>query len=209
MEGKIPITKVYIDSRFKTKDSKSNSDFKYELVESIQLPDKCAAYVDDVIIPVSWYNIDENNRYLYVRRFEDLTNTKTDRIVPIEISNHTPDTLTDAVQDALNTAYGTGVFSVSYDSRKLKLYIRPEPQSEVKVFTDEELIGVNDWSGATYNSSNLMSANEVVGNYTIQYFTTTFESGIVDLRRIHNVYITSANLSTFQTLGPRGENNII
>ena len=39
MEGKIPITKVYIDSRFKTKDSKSNSDFKYELVESIQLPE--------------------------------------------------------------------------------------------------------------------------------------------------------------------------
>ena len=131
MEGKIPITKVYIDSRFKTKDSKSNSDFKYELVESIQLPDKCAAYVDDVIIPVSWYNIDEHNRYLYVRRFEDLTNTKTDRIVPIEISNHTPDTLTDSVQEALNTAYGAGVFSVSYDSRKLKLPIRPEPQSEV------------------------------------------------------------------------------
>ena len=66
MEGRLPITKVYIDSRFKTKDSKSNSDFKYELVESIQLPDKCAAYVDDVIIPVSWYNIDENNKnYMY------------------------------------------------------------------------------------------------------------------------------------------------
>ena len=58
MEGKKPITKVYIDSRFKTKDSKSNSDFQYELVESMQLPDKCARYVDDVIIPVARYNID-------------------------------------------------------------------------------------------------------------------------------------------------------
>ena len=206
MESSIPITKVYIDSRFKTTYSKSNSDFKYELVESIQLPDKCAAYVDDVIIPVSWYNIDENKK-IYVRRFEDLTNTKTDRIVPIEISNHTPDTLIEAVQNTLNTAYGTGVFDVLFDPRKLKLYIRAEPQSEVKVFTDEELIGVNDWSGAAYNTSNLMSANEVVGNYTIQPFTSNvFESGIVDLRRIHNVYISSANLSTFQTLGPRGEN---
>ena len=34
----IPIRKVFIDSRFKTRDSKSNSDFKYELVESVELP---------------------------------------------------------------------------------------------------------------------------------------------------------------------------
>jgi len=107
--GSIPIKKVYIDSRFKTKDSKSNSEFKYELVESIQLPDKSVCFVDDVILPHSWYNIDETNRYLYIRRFQDLTNTKTDRIVPIEVSNHTPDSLTDAVQDALNTAFGASV----------------------------------------------------------------------------------------------------
>ena len=60
--GSIPIKKVYIDSRFKTKDSTSNSDFKYELVESIQIPDTCVCFIDDVIIPVSWYNIDEDNR---------------------------------------------------------------------------------------------------------------------------------------------------
>ena len=34
--GSLPIKKVYIDSRFKTKDSVSNSHFKYELVESLQ-----------------------------------------------------------------------------------------------------------------------------------------------------------------------------
>ena len=64
--GSIPIKKVYIDSRFKTKDSKSNSEFKYELVESIQIPDKCVCFVDDVIIPVSRYNIDESNQNIYV-----------------------------------------------------------------------------------------------------------------------------------------------
>ena len=199
-----------MDSRFKTADSYSDAQFKFELKESVQLPDKCVCFVDDVIIPVSWYNIDENNRYLYIRRFEDLTNTNTDRFVPIEVSNHTPDSLTDAVQDALNTAFGAGVFSVSYDPRKLKLSITAESQSEVKVFTDDELRGANDWEGPAYNPSNLMSVNEVLGNYTTQYLTAqTFESGIVDLRRVHNVYISSANLSTFKTLGPRGECNII
>ena len=129
MAGSIPIKKVYIDSRFKTKYSKSNSDFKYELVESIQLPDKYVRFVDDVIIPVSWYNIDENNKHINVRSFQDLKDVKTNRIVPIEVSNHTTDTLTDAVQEALNTAFGTGVFSVSYDERELKLSVTTESQS--------------------------------------------------------------------------------
>ena len=55
-----------------------------------------------------------------------------------------------------------------------------------------------------------MTANEVLGNFTTQPATaTSFESGIIDLRRIHNVYISPANLSTFKTLGPRGESGII
>ena len=206
----IPIRKVYIDSRFKTKDSKSNSEFKYELAESVELPDKCVCFVDDVIIPVSWYNIDENGKNIYVRRYQDLSNTKTDRIVPIEVNNHTADTLTDAVQNALNTAFGGGVFTVTYDARKLKITITAESQSEVKLFTDDELKGANDWQGTAYDSNNLMSANEVLGNFTIQSYTASaFESGIIDLRRIHNVYISSSNLSTFKTLGPRGESGII
>ena len=206
----IPIKKVYIDSRFKTKDSKSDSEFKYELVQSIQLPDKCAMFLDDVIIPVSWFNVDEDNKYIYIRRFEDLTNTRTDRIVPIEVSNHTFDSLTESLQEGLDTVYGSNIFTVSYDARKLTISIQAESQSEVKLFTDEELKGANDWSGPAYNSSDLKSANELLGNYITQSLTSqTFESGIVDLRRFHNVYISSANLSTFQTLGPRGECNMI
>ena len=147
MAGSIPIKKAEVNSRFKTKDSKSNSEFKYELVESIQLLDKCVCFVDDVVLPVSWYNIDDNNKNIYVRRFQDLADTKTDRIVPIEVSNHTTDTLTEAVQEALNTKIGAGVFIVSYDDRKLKLSITAESQSELELFTDDELKGLNGWTG--------------------------------------------------------------
>ena len=85
----------------KTKESKSNSDFKCELVESIQLPDTCVCFVDDVVIPVPWYNIDESNQNIYVQRFQDIETVHfTDRVVSIEVSNHTTDTLTDPVQDA-------------------------------------------------------------------------------------------------------------
>ena len=92
----------------------------------------------------------------------------------------------------------------------LKITITPETQSEVKLFTDDELKGSNDWQGTAHDSNNLMSTNEVLGNFTIQSSAASaFESGIIDLRRIHNVYISSSNLSAFKTLGPRGESGII
>ena len=95
------------------------------MAESVELPDKCVCFVDDVSIPVICYNIDENSNRIYVRRYQDLTDTKTDSIVPIEVNNQTTDTLTDAVQYALNIACGGGVFTVTYDSRKLKITITP------------------------------------------------------------------------------------
>ena len=57
--------KVYIDSRFKTSDSMSNSDFKYELKEQIELPDNTVCYVDDISILHSWYTVESYNNKLY------------------------------------------------------------------------------------------------------------------------------------------------
>ena len=61
------VRKVYVDSRFRTKDSISNSDFKLELKEAIDLPDNTVCYVDDISIPHSWHTIEENrNNTLYI-----------------------------------------------------------------------------------------------------------------------------------------------
>ena len=53
--------KVYIDSRFKTNDSVSNSDFKFELKEQIEIPDDTVCYIDDISIPHSFYTIEDYN----------------------------------------------------------------------------------------------------------------------------------------------------
>ncbi len=82
MASELPIRKIYIDTRFKTKDSISDSEFKYELNQSISLPDNCVCFVDDVIIPNSWYTIDENNNKLYVRLLDGVTTT--DNIINIK-----------------------------------------------------------------------------------------------------------------------------
>ena len=60
------IKKVYIDSRYKTNDSVSNSDFKFELKEALDLPDNTVCYIDDICIPHTWYSIGYYNNKLYI-----------------------------------------------------------------------------------------------------------------------------------------------
>ena len=61
------MTKIYIDSRFRTANSNNESDFSVELPRSFNVPDGVVAHIDDIVIPVSWTTIDERNRNCYVK----------------------------------------------------------------------------------------------------------------------------------------------
>ena len=62
----LPITKIYIDSRYKTSDSVSSSDFKVELPETISLPRDTKAYITDITMPNTMPTITEGlNDTLY------------------------------------------------------------------------------------------------------------------------------------------------
>ena len=208
MAGSLSIIKICVDNRFKTSDSYSDAQFKFELKESVQLPDKCVCFVDDLVIPHSWYNVEENSKYLYVRRYQDLSNTTTDHIIALEVQNHTFDSLKNALQASLDAAFGSNVFTVTKNDRSGIITVTIASQYNCKIFTDAELKGTNDWSGSAYDSSNLMSANEVLG-VLIPNQGISVKTSLVDLRRYHNVYLSSPTLSSYSTLGPRGENNII
>ena len=43
-----------VDSRYKTNDSVSNSDFRFELKEALDLPDNTVCYIDDILIHKTW-----------------------------------------------------------------------------------------------------------------------------------------------------------
>ena len=60
------MTKTYIDSRFRTANSKSESDFNVELPRSFNVPDGVVAHIDDIVIPVSWNVIDDRNNKAYI-----------------------------------------------------------------------------------------------------------------------------------------------
>ena len=67
----LPVKKLYIDSKARTQDSKSTTNFSIDLIESLPMPEDATFIVADIIIPHTWYLISpDQNRTLYIK--EDL-----------------------------------------------------------------------------------------------------------------------------------------
>ena len=63
----LPIKKLYIDSRNKTVDSVSDSNFKFELPQSIHMPHGASFIITDVCIPNVWRTIEKGvNDKIYI-----------------------------------------------------------------------------------------------------------------------------------------------
>ena len=60
------IKNAYVGSRFRTRDSNSDSDFKLELKEALDLPDNTVCYIDDISIPHTWRTIESHNNKFYI-----------------------------------------------------------------------------------------------------------------------------------------------
>ena len=69
------VKKVYVDSRFRTNDSDSNSDFKFELNTALDLADNTVCHVDDISIPHTWRTIESYNNKFYIILRTTVANT--------------------------------------------------------------------------------------------------------------------------------------
>ena len=50
----LPIKKIFVDSRYRTVDSSTDSDFKVQLGRNIFLPDDCIMHIENCVIPHEW-----------------------------------------------------------------------------------------------------------------------------------------------------------
>ena len=57
MPSSIQYKKIYIDSKYRSSDSNSSSDFKYELPETMSFKEDTVVYLDDICIPHSLESI--------------------------------------------------------------------------------------------------------------------------------------------------------
>ena len=214
------IKKIYVDSRFKTNDSVSNSDFKYELKEQIELPDNTVCYVDDISIPHSWYSVEDYNNKLYIGNFnDDLTLNKTKITIPN--GNYTGVSLASAIQSLLYKRFPNDDDRVYYESSRGILIF--ESLREFTIFTDDEVMeltyiqppfavwnDVNNEQTSAPELGNAESINEILRNTVPKPTSTKFETEFLDLINTHNIYIHSPSLGfNYNTIGCKGENSII
>ena len=211
MSNTLPIKKIYVDSRYRTVDSISDSNFKIQLGRNIYLPDDCIMHIENCVIPHSWYTIEQNiNDKMYIKVTQGTTTTCN--IITIPSTNYTGASLQAAVKTGLDYYYN-GLFLVSYDSLKNTIQIRITNGNTFKVLTDLELSTFlnNTWTGPSYDSMSPNSCNDIITNRTAhtQTYLNPFISGMINLSGFRSIYLTSSTLSNFNTLGAKGENNII
>jgi hypothetical protein len=141
--------------------------------------------------------------------------------VKLSPSNYTPTTFATELQTRLREGVSSS-FSVSVDSTSANSGITIQNTSNTyqwKLLTDDDLQNNRYYmSNISYNPYKLMSANDIVNNIESNEVVIggagsdvqAYSSGFLNLNWINNVYITSPNLGSFNTIfAGRGDNNII
>ena len=163
----MPIKKLYLDSRYKRHDSASNSNCKFELKQAIHLPLNCIAYIDDIQIPHTWYNVSSSNNKLYVR----LKNGTTvlDNIIQLDVKYYAVSELATDLNAKLAAAISNSNLTCTHNVRKSTITFTSNNGFHHRIFSDEELADMTNtlngdvaWSGPTLDSSNLRSLNDVL-----------------------------------------------
>lgn len=215
----LPLKKIYVDTRYRTPDSISTSNFKVELPYSVVLPDNSSFQLTDICIEHSWLTVETGvNDSLYFYAIDPLTqNVEMDIVVlpsaNYTSANYTGTTLAAAIQTSLNNQIVAGLsfFTASYNANANTITITCNI-FKFRLLTDPELSTYlnNTWNGVAYDRTNPRSANALLRNYAgASTLSFTFTSGFLDLQPIRNVFISSPNLGSFNTLGSKGEANII
>ena len=196
----LPIKKIYIDTRFKTADSNSNSDFKIQLKSSYALPRNSVFYIEDFVASHAFYAVEQgiNNKFYFKLNSNFY-------VVTIPPSNYNGTTLASTLQSLINTVT-TLTFSVVFSINQNNLTITPPAGYNLFVLTDSDIL--NSQGVSSPGSTNDILNN---GEATASYYTNInpYVSGSLNLLCFRNLYLSSNNLSSFTTLGARGESNII
>jgi hypothetical protein len=212
--------KIYIDTKFKTADSVSTSNFRYELPETLFFGVDSVFYVDDIAIPHSWWSVEEDmNNKLYFQLRDTSTKQIWNYVVSIAPGNYTGVDFAAEVQLRMNTAAASGhplnLFTVSYTSKTNSITIAMLPGTLVfRIITPAELkTKLNGVFTASYDVNKPNDCNEILSNLQDTSFeydsNATYTSGYLNMQPIRNIYLHSPSLGNFSNIGPLGEQTVI
>ena len=145
--------KVYGDSRYRTNGSESNSVFKFELNQALDLPDNTVCYVDDISIPHAWRSIESHNNGCYITLKTETINADTTRtydwlpyVLTIPESNYNGYRLASGIQDLLNDLEDVNfTFEVVYNTATGAIKIEETTQGQLNTFAVPSDSGITYW----------------------------------------------------------------
>ena len=227
----LEVKKIYIDTRFKTSDSRSDSDFTVELPKTINIPEDCIAYINDIVLPVSWTTIDERNNKLYysISHYVNGSYEISYWVLPTDFKNYNGSTLVEEMMEKMNDGLFDDMktkfkFNIDYNyvENQLKIEIidlRPTGDryyghaAEVVLFSDEDLL-TDKWGGIKLTKDEINSMNQIIrltkstivkdsvdGEYI--FYTN------IDLHTTRNLYLHSSVLGSYDTLSNFSMDTII
>ena len=165
--SKLDIEKVYIDTRFKSSESTSDTDFYVDLPRSMNIPDDCVCYIDEIVLPVSWTVVDERNNKLYMRFAGGDSADFIYKVIQVPNNNYTGETLASALQVHLNATASSindwFKFNVTYDFSNnliaISLHLTDFLHNlRVTFVSDADLITGVNWESPLFKS-NINSLN--------------------------------------------------
>ena len=212
----LPVKKIYIDSRHSTSDTQNSSNFKIELDRSYKLPNDTVFFITDVCIPHSWMTVETgSNDNIYFMASEDRGVTFNYYIATMVPGVYDGPGFKTALSNAIYSSYT--FIDVEYTASNNKLTISVVGVNRIiKIFTDKEIPVINKvmasggiiWHGGSYSGGYPATCNENIQNFTPLNAGTTYVCNFLNLQFINNVYITSPNLSSYDTVSSF-TNNII
>ena len=216
----LPIKKIYIDSRQKTEDSVSHTDFRVDLpIGNLELPKNTGFYITDITIPISFYTIEKGRNdtiYFIIGPTSPLENPLR-CVKQIPEGNYNLVSLNNAIADIMNTGYLTPSNNIiptkfiSMPNLSTNKIIIGNEFNTFEILTDKQAL-THIAPGLTGASYPLNSINTMIQNFTPQTIlkgVDYFKSGYVDLFPIRNLYIVSNSLGNYSSMSLNGERGIL
>ena len=199
------ITKLYLDSRMTLPDG------SIQIPGDIQLDPSTRVWVSEFSTVASWDTIDDSNNSFFM--IEKAGTSEVARIVTLPNGPYDLDTLAVALQTRLNTgkAAGIGNYTVtrvgtgaSTATATLARAYRVDVSAGTFMIPPD--IGVIN--GVATPRLDARSFGRIC-SFPLSDYVSSLRSNFVDLRRCHQLFIHTPGFSSYNTLGPSGERNII
>ena len=213
MSNKLVYKKIFVDSNFRTPQSRSSSDFSIELNENLETPEGTRMYITDVSIPAVWKSTEIIfYEYLYVMIYDDSNVFVKNFRIYLGNKIYFASQLCFDINEGLNSnttdLSAGGIFVYSYDeaTRTVEIKVKEGLNYKLKIPTDTELAnyvgGSWDNVSAPYNSSNPVSINYLLSNFVPSSPLTIWTSSYLNLVPFRYLFITSNALTDYHYSAP-------